>query len=232
MRITFLFMISSALADPCTDLCKRDGPAVCTKGSWTKSNGFCQNYLYRGDPANGEYCYHTVETAAHCPSSGAGVKASDVAGIIGIAQTTNMPIEPKLIVSTNESGLWVMYKHPDVPRGHNRVVFKELRHRGEPGAMERYTQIANSLAQIEGLVTLRAIASFPPNPQVSAYVGTERDGSITVECTKAGENKSFVWFNLLTNLDSFFRMLDKLEARGPRFCAMALAIQQELEARL
>jgi hypothetical protein len=86
MRRSLFLFIPFVTADPCTDLCNDDGPQICTKGSWTKANGYCQNYLCRSDPANGDVCYHTAETAANCPSTGTGVKASDVQHILGVLQ--------------------------------------------------------------------------------------------------------------------------------------------------
>ena len=75
-------LIASALGaaprDPCTQLCNRDGPAICTRGSWTKDNGTCQAYVFRGEPARGDYCYHTGATAATCPGRGQPVRATDV----------------------------------------------------------------------------------------------------------------------------------------------------------
>ena len=95
MKILFVISATFASADPCTRLCAFDGPSICTGGSWDK-NGVCHGYMYRGDPARGDYCYHTAETAASCPSSGAThVKTADVAALldrlIGNAQTTQRP---------------------------------------------------------------------------------------------------------------------------------------------
>ena len=72
---------SAAVADPCTRLCNRDGPAVCTGGSWNK-NGVCHSYLFRGEPALGDYCYHTAATADTCPSRGKPVKVADAEAIL------------------------------------------------------------------------------------------------------------------------------------------------------
>ena len=64
--------------DLCYHLCWFDGE-VCAGASYTKPNGFCHGYVYRGDPSAGEYCYHTAASAAECPGSGPGVLASDAA---------------------------------------------------------------------------------------------------------------------------------------------------------
>ena len=85
----------AAALDPCTALCNRDGPSICTGGSWTKGGGICHAYLYRGDSSRGDYCYHTGRTAATCPASGAPVRASDVARLLGgvvAVQTTVAPV--------------------------------------------------------------------------------------------------------------------------------------------
>ena len=79
----FVSVLGFAPADPCTRLCARDGPSVCTKGSWTKPNGACQSYLFRGDASLGDYCYHTPETASVCPSGGASVTATDALHLLG-----------------------------------------------------------------------------------------------------------------------------------------------------
>jgi hypothetical protein len=93
MRIALLFFGTTVFADPCTDLCNRDGPAVCTGGSWTKSNGHCHGYVFRGDPSTGDYCYHSALTAATCPSKDKiAVKALDAARL-GV-QTTAGPRQP------------------------------------------------------------------------------------------------------------------------------------------
>ena len=84
--IASLALVKSSQAtalDPCTALCNRGGPSICTEGSWSKGNGICHAYLFRGDPSRGEYCYHTTTTAATCPSGGAPVRASDVARLLG-----------------------------------------------------------------------------------------------------------------------------------------------------
>ena len=102
-----VMMTAGTGIDPCTRLCSFDGPSICTGGSWDK-NGVCHRYMYRGDPARGDYCYHTAETAASCPSSGAThVKTADVAGLlnrlIGDVQTTQRPptvSRPPTVVSS------------------------------------------------------------------------------------------------------------------------------------
>ena len=86
MRLaSFLFTVAYGAAprDPCTELCNRNGPAVCTGGSWTKPDGTCQAYLYRGDPSGSDYCYHTAASAATCPGRGRSVRAADVARLLG-----------------------------------------------------------------------------------------------------------------------------------------------------
>jgi hypothetical protein len=232
--------------DLCAELCKRDGPSVCTKGSWTKSNGYCQNYLYRGDPANKEICYHTPETAAGCPSTGAGVKAADVAGILGtlppttarperrdeigttLRSTTQPRVLPRFQVIPSQVGLWLTYRTEvgQVRSFRSQLLFINLRHKGK-AATERYAEIASTLRLCEELVSLRGVAAFPPNPAVRAHVAEERDGSGAVECFNEGTD--FARIHVVYN-DRYWRSeFDQIEGFGSRICSMALAIQEELE---
>lgn len=95
MRLLLLLTgtaLGSTPQDLCTLLCNRDGPAICTGGSWTKADGTCQAYLYRGDPSDGEFCYHTSASAAICPSSGRPVRTADVPRLLGRGiSTTHAP---------------------------------------------------------------------------------------------------------------------------------------------
>jgi hypothetical protein len=68
--------------DPCKRLCDFDGPAICTDGSWTKSSNVCAKYVYRGDPEDLDYCYHTTATKGTCPGHGAPVLSHHVDRII------------------------------------------------------------------------------------------------------------------------------------------------------
>lgn len=86
----------SALAsDPCDDLCKRDGPDVCTQGSWNQ-NGVCHAYIFRGDASLDDYCYHNAVTASSCPSSGTKVRVEDAVRLLskGTTTTTQEPLGP------------------------------------------------------------------------------------------------------------------------------------------
>ena len=83
---------ATASGDPCTELCTRDGSRICTDGSWTKGNGVCHAYMFRGDPNNGDYCYHTSANAEVCPSNGTPVRPIDVPRLLAQAsRTTEMP---------------------------------------------------------------------------------------------------------------------------------------------
>ena len=78
--LALLFGIAAA-SDPCQQLCRRDGPAVCTGGSWVK-NGACHGYtLLQGGSG---YCYHTSTTAHICPSSPA-LRVADAERLLGVA---------------------------------------------------------------------------------------------------------------------------------------------------
>ena len=89
MRSIFISLYAGIVSasDPCGDLCRFDGPSICTGGSYNK-NGVCQRYVYLGNPADGVYCYHTSETAATCPSNGLPVRVEDVARLIAGTSTT------------------------------------------------------------------------------------------------------------------------------------------------
>ena len=102
----FFYIVSTALAagptDLCTQLCDRDGPLVCTGGSWTKPDGTCQAYLFRGDPSLNDPCYHTRTTATSCPAGGQPVRASDVSRLLSVG-TILAPSAPSPVVTTTVS---------------------------------------------------------------------------------------------------------------------------------
>jgi hypothetical protein len=86
--------LSGVLADKCTELCTFDGPSICTDGSWTKNGSICHKYLFKGDPQNKEYCYHTAATKESCPGNGKPVKVEDVDSLIAFKRggsTTQTP---------------------------------------------------------------------------------------------------------------------------------------------
>jgi hypothetical protein len=72
-------LIQLCNADLCQDLCDKDGPSLCPNGSWTKVNGDCHGYFFK---PNGDYCYHTAETAVECPSTGTPLRSSDVSFVL------------------------------------------------------------------------------------------------------------------------------------------------------
>ena len=84
--LSILTSVEAGLLDPCAVLCQHDGPAVCTGGSWTKPGGVCHAYVFRGDPRDGDYCYHTAATADVCPSAGRAVLVADVARLMAPRQ--------------------------------------------------------------------------------------------------------------------------------------------------
>ena len=105
MRIFFCILsvaLGAAPTDLCEQLCARDGPAVCTGGSWTKPDGACQAYMFRGDPSLNDHCYHNSATATSCPSSGQPVRVSDVSRLLTVA-TTLPPSAPLSFVTTTVS---------------------------------------------------------------------------------------------------------------------------------
>jgi hypothetical protein len=82
IKFAKLSIITAVAGDRCTLLCDFDGPAVCTDGSWTKNGNICHKYLFRGNPENNDYCYHTIVTRESCPSNGTPVRVDDVARLI------------------------------------------------------------------------------------------------------------------------------------------------------
>ena len=91
--------------DPCTQLCKQDGPRVCFKGSWN-NRGTCQHYVFRGPATGNDYCYHTAETASTCPS-GSPVTVGDVPRLLArqvpqVPQTTTTTETPETTTTTDE----------------------------------------------------------------------------------------------------------------------------------
>jgi hypothetical protein len=99
MRIVVLpLLLVFTKADPCTDLCAQDGPTVCTNGSWTKVNGDCHGYFVK---PNGEYCYHTAETAVECPSTETPLRFSDVPFVL-VASAKGIKIQVQ-----GDEGFWL-----------------------------------------------------------------------------------------------------------------------------
>lgn len=93
LLISALFSVAMGAAqiDPCALLCNRDGPAVCTGGSWTKIDGTCHAYVFRGDSTGTDYCYHTTASAAACPAGGPSVRSADVDRLMRADATTSAP---------------------------------------------------------------------------------------------------------------------------------------------
>lgn len=90
----FVWIVAGVAApsprDPCADLCARDGPAVCTAGSWVKPNGVCHAYVFRGEG----YCYHTAATAAVCPATGRPVSGPDAERLLlAITETPSQSLQ-------------------------------------------------------------------------------------------------------------------------------------------
>ena len=99
MRFTACLFPLAVMADPCSRLCQIDGPSICTDGSYNK-NGVCHRYLFRGDPALNDYCYHTKERAATCPSSGKPVKAIDAERLLRLREEANISPTPTTTTTT------------------------------------------------------------------------------------------------------------------------------------
>ena len=106
MRIAAFYLLAQGSAtsivssDPCSELCRADGPSTCTGGSWN-NNGICHGYLFRGDPSSNDYCYHTAATARSCPSGGLAVRVSDVGRLLATRQSTTTPAPSSTITSSS-----------------------------------------------------------------------------------------------------------------------------------
>jgi hypothetical protein len=112
-----LGLVTVSALDHCTLLCRWDGRAVCTGGSWTKSDGYCQGYLYKGPIGDQKYCYHTSETAELCPASGTGVKAREVEGLIPRFKTMAWSDSLLHLLITSPSGTHLRSVLLNVPSG-------------------------------------------------------------------------------------------------------------------
>ena len=115
MRYNLLLAIAGSVgADPCSDLCTRDGPSVCTGGSWNK-NGVCHAYFFVGDSTT-EYCYHSAATASSCPATGNPVKTTDASRLLS-ATTQGPSIYPEYIAR----GFGVVSSVPHPWRSHPKA---------------------------------------------------------------------------------------------------------------
>jgi hypothetical protein len=231
MRRLLLLVSPLVMADPCTDLCTRDGPAVCTKGSWTKPNGYCQNYLYIGSPVYKDYCYHSPANADICPSDGIGVKPEDVEDLLG---NPNAPQRPTAgphggpIVEVWIEDNTFLFKYGQSGR---RLLLDDLTHR-DKAALTEYARIASFTEQnfLQGLMALTDVASFPVAEGIDKMAVHDGDRSIRVFCRHQPSLVQFASF--FTGRDA---VVDALETSCPdwgfRLCSMALTIHTELEAR-
>jgi hypothetical protein len=226
MRRSLFLVIPIVMADPCTDLCNRDGPAVCTKGSWTKPNGYCQNYLYRGDPANKDICYHTKETAATCPSSGTGVKASEAAEFLGnrgqvqtsvvpslrSADTTATPSterQPDVVYLYRETRgyllvrRWISFFPSSSPRNERiRSEWKNIVQQRDPHAFDLFVEslrewrALHSDGLVQGRFVMQDFASFPIFADLEVI--TTREERTRAVNVFCGES---TWFQVRASLD-------------------------------
>jgi hypothetical protein len=99
--------ISASAEDLCARLCILDGPSICTEGSWTKNGDICHRYLFKGDPTNLDYCYHTLETKDSCPSTGVPLRVSDVNGIIALRFARGTTTEEPEIITPYPASLFL-----------------------------------------------------------------------------------------------------------------------------
>ena len=108
MRFLPVFLLSYASAssqDPCRQLCLRDGPSVCSGGSWTKSGAVCHGYFFRDNPALNDYCYHTSASGSTCPATGAPVRVVDAVRLLDVFSLAGFgDDEDDLAVAAPEAG--------------------------------------------------------------------------------------------------------------------------------
>jgi hypothetical protein len=247
-------LIGAAVADPCTDLCKWDGPEICTGGSWTKSNGYCHGYLYRGDPVNKDYCYHTALTARSCPSNGVGLRAQEAALIVNsfhrpamrsttvrpssVAGTTAVP-DPLFEVLSDIHGLKIGFDKTNGRFFQRNIRFYNLQDSQQPGAMGRYMGIAQRVLgskpndnSINNLLKLRNVHQVPP-AYSKAFVTAmlERHGSIDVICKHPVTKEPIAYFAAESDR-SVVELVLQVPDWGQRICTALMAIRAELESAL
>jgi hypothetical protein len=100
LLVIFSVVIEISRADPCADICSRDGPVICTGGSWLKPGGICHAYILLPD---GRRCYHSSVTSSWC-------KGSPMKVIEGLASlqrectTTSFPAASRSRVEKDKAG--------------------------------------------------------------------------------------------------------------------------------
>jgi hypothetical protein len=180
--IQTLVLLGTAVADPCTDLCSRDGPSVCTGGSWTKSNGYCHGYVFKRDPSTKEYCYHSKATADSCPTTGKQfVKASDVADLL------NSDVLMNLLASASEISVFNGETEETSSRW---MVFDGL-----PQSM-RYEQIVRGLSNngqrglVRSLFDLEGVVRSPVDNAIhfTRPGHLQQDGAVSVICASYSDH--------------------------------------------
>lgn len=81
MRLLFLAIAVSGSSNPCEELCRIDGPAICTDGSAGTPDGTCRSYFVQ---PSGEVCYHNARTSDICPESLSPLTIWNAALIVGL----------------------------------------------------------------------------------------------------------------------------------------------------
>jgi hypothetical protein len=213
LYIAWLLVKIALTADPCFQLCSQDGPDICTKGSWTKPNGYCQGYLYKGEPLNKHYCYHTRETVDVCPPEGRGVKAADVAGLLA-------PVLPAPSIEIYPIG----FLHFEL-KGRSKFLV------AVPEPIE-YKNIASEWLSLEpnGIIysslLLEKALRFPILVEDCTSESTITDGAIEGICKDPSTGNVIAFFQ-------FKRTNEELPPNwGDRICSMLLKLKEQLDLRI
>ncbi len=228
-------LVGTTIADPCTDLCIRDGPSVCTNGSWTQPGGSCFGYVYRGEPFQSEYCYHTPLTAVSCPAKNKqAVRADHVYKLVQEIETfpvrsAPVPTETPFI-NVKSTGALHFGLVRDRGMTFRRNIWIENAGRFEAQARVLVQSPNNLISAALGIDT---VSQFPRNENVSAIGERFRRGPTEwhtlMQCFRSdNRERAFAFFALSAG---FFE--DIPYPQDPewfhRFCSMLATILSQLE---
>jgi hypothetical protein len=232
--VSAAFITVASATDMCTELCKHDGPQICTGGSWKKENGSCHGYLYRGNPSNKDYCYHTAATARSCPSNGVAVKADEVEGILNNVRRAVQAIPLDELVEIDSGANSVELRsgylgHDFFNRHAGLYNFRNAK------SFEKYAQVAKrwmlsnpNANLVQALMLLRNVATFPISAEVAVDSSWAHEGGISVDCKNRAGNKIAGFFSgRSAETDALIAQPDW----RIRLCSLAYALHMELENR-
>jgi hypothetical protein len=212
--VVFLF-IHLARSDPCKELCRKDGPTVCTGGSWTKPDGVCHGYLYRDSDGNIEHCYHNSATAVDCPQDGRPVRASDAASLL--RDETNATL-PEFVVEVLDDGFTLQM-------GENQIAMIVPNSEECMNAILEWTPITF----IESMMTTESALRFPFLSQQLASAYDVEGRFIDGYCKDDSDDGIRHWFRFSLPLEG--------ERALPVFwpdvmCSMLAVFKQQLMLRI